>query len=361
MFKLKKILVLVMIFSLVSVTLSFESSHANKITDKKQELEQIKDKKDDAKSELELVVEEIETKTNEIKEINGEIEITEKEISDTTDKLEKKELELSERQDGIDARIRAMYKNGTVGFLDIIFSSTDITEFMSNVEMIKHIYKFDKEVLGQLEEDYNEIQGIKKELETSKIKLDTEKSAAVTKKEELDESKETLEAQVDQFNKDAEGLNAEIARLQREAQAQINENINNGGVDPSTQGMVWPTTTRWVTSPYGNRIHPVLGYSKFHSGIDIGVGSGNSIYAAKSGVVILSQYYYGYGNAVIVDHGNGLSTLYAHLSSLKVSKGNWVNQGQVIALSGNTGISTGPHLHYEVRVNGKTVDPMSYY
>ena len=125
--------------------------------------------------------------------------------------------------------------------------------------------------------------------------------------------------------------------------------------------MVWPTTSRWVTSPYGNRIHPVLGYSKFHSGIDIGVGSGNPIYSAKSGVVILSQYYYGYGNAVIVDHGNGLSTLYAHLSSLGVSKGNWVNQGQVIAYSGNTGISTGPHLHYEVRVNGSTVNPMSYY
>ncbi|MBK5253709.1 MAG: peptidoglycan DD-metalloendopeptidase family protein [Peptostreptococcaceae bacterium] len=355
MVKLKKTLALIMVFTLVSVTLCFDSSHANEITDKQKELNEISDKKDETTNELESIVEDIELKTKEIDEINGEIATTQEEISETTDKLEKKQIELLERQDGIEARIRAMYKNGTVGFIDIIFSSTDITEFMSNVEMIKNIYEFDKEVLAQLEDDYNEIQGIKVELEASKSKLDTEKSTAVSKKAELDESKKTLEDQLDQFNKDAEGLNSEITRLQKEALEKYGE------MDTSAQGMLWPTTTRYVTSPYGWRIHPVLGYSKFHSGIDIGVGSGNPIYAVKSGVVILSQYYYGYGYAVILDHGNGLSTLYGHCSSLKVSKGQTVTQGQTIALSGSTGISTGPHLHFEVRVNGSTVDPMSYY
>ena len=357
----KKCLSLLMILTMVTVTVGFSYVYADEISDKKDELNQVKDEKEDAETELGRITKDIEAKQKEIDELNDEISSTQEEITKTEDDLEAKKLEVEERQEGIDSRIRAMYKNGTVGFLDIIFSSNSVSDFLSNVEMIEHIYSYDKEILNQLEADYEEIEGIKADLEISKGKLDREMAVAESKKEELQESKKSLEDQIDQLNEDAKGLNSEISKLQAEAQKKIDEAINGGASDPSSQGMIWPTTTRWITSYYGYRIHPVLGYSKFHSGIDIGVGTGNPVYSVKSGVVILSQYYYGYGNAVIVDHGNGLSTLYAHLNTLKVSKGQWVNQGQVIATSGNTGISTGPHLHFEVRVNGSTVDPLSYY
>ncbi|HKK95656.1 MAG TPA: peptidoglycan DD-metalloendopeptidase family protein [Anaerovoracaceae bacterium] len=358
---LKKYLSFVLIFTMITVSIGFSATYADEISDKQNELEEINDKKEDAESELGRIAEDIEAKQNEIDELNDNIEEAKQKIKSTEEELESKKLEVEERQEGIDSRIRTMYKNGTVGFLDIIFSSSSVSNFLSNVEMIQHIYKYDKDVLNQLEEDYEVIEGIKTELEITKSKLDTEKTTAESKKAELKESKKSLEEQVDKLNEDAQGLNSEIIRLQKEAQEKIDDVVNGGGSDPSAQGMVWPTTTRWITSYYGWRIHPVLGYSKFHSGIDVGVGSGNPIYAAKSGVVILSQYYYGYGNAVIIDHGDGLSTLYAHLSSLNVSKGQWVEQGQVVARSGNTGISTGPHLHFEVRVNGSTVDPLLYY
>jgi len=358
---MKKCISLLMIMTMITVSVGFSATYADEISDKQNELDQVNDDRDDAKSELGRITEDIEAKQKEIDELNDVIANTEEEITQTEEELDEKKLEVEERQDGIDSRLRTMYKNGTVGFLDIIFSSNSVSDFLSNVEMIQHIYGYDKEVLNQLEDDYETIEGIKAELEISKSKLDSEKATAVSKKAELEESKSSLEEQIDKLNSDAQGLNSEIARLQKEAQDKIDEIVNGGGSDPSAQGMVWPTTTRWITSYYGYRIHPVLGYSKFHSGIDIGVGSGNPVYAVKSGVVILSQYYYGYGNAVIIDHGDGLSTLYAHLSSLSVSKGQWVEQGQVIAYSGNTGISTGPHLHFEVRVNGSTVDPLLYY
>ena len=126
---------------------------------------------------------------------------------------------------------------------------------------------------------------------------------------------------------------------------------------------MWPSnTTRLVTSPYGYRIHPVTGKSRFHAGIDIGAAHGTSILAANDGVVIVSGYNSGgYGNYVVINHGGGYTTLYAHCSSLLVSVGQKVSRGQVIARCGSTGMSTGPHIHFEVQVNGTTTNPMQYF
>ena len=124
---------------------------------------------------------------------------------------------------------------------------------------------------------------------------------------------------------------------------------------------VWPATSYLVTSEYGYRIHPLQGVQKFHSGIDIGAGAGTPIYAAAAGTVATATYNDSYGNYVLINHGGGNSTLYAHMSSMAVSSGAYVTQGQVIGYVGSTGWSTGPHLHYEVRLNGSTVNPLSYY
>lgn len=124
----------------------------------------------------------------------------------------------------------------------------------------------------------------------------------------------------------------------------------------------WPCpASRYISSSFGNRLHPTLNVWKFHTGIDIGCSAGKNIVAAASGKVIMSQWYGGYGNCVMIDHGGGIVTLYGHASKLLVSKGQVVKQGQVIALVGSTGRSTGPHLHFEVRKNGQYIDPMSYF
>ena len=125
--------------------------------------------------------------------------------------------------------------------------------------------------------------------------------------------------------------------------------------------MQWPVPdSQRITSYYGYRIHPVYKTKKFHSGIDIGIGYGKPIVATGDGTVTLAAYNGGYGKCLIINHGSGISTLYAHNSSLLVSKGEKVTRGQVIAYAGSTGVSTGPHLHFEVRVNGATTDPLSY-
>src|SRR6056297_644416 len=160
---LKKYLSFVLIFTMITVSIGFSATYADEISYKQKELEEINDKKEDAESELGRIAEDIEAKQNEIDELNDNIEEAKQKIKSTEEELESKKLEVEERQEGIDSRIRTMYKNGTVGFLDIIFSSSSVSNFLSNVEMIQHIYKYDKDVLNQLEEDYEVIEGIKTE------------------------------------------------------------------------------------------------------------------------------------------------------------------------------------------------------
>ena len=162
------------------------------------------------------------------------------------------------------------------------------------------------------------------------------------------------------------GVNQDLAELERqedqllaESQALTGVITGSSGSGQGTGSLIWPVSGP-VTSPFGWRIHPILGYKKFHTGIDIGVGYGTPIHAADSGTVIYATWMGGYGNVIIIDHGDGLSTLYAHQSSLAVGTGARVTRGQMIGYVGSTGFSTGPHLHFEVRVNGNPVDPMGY-
>ena len=162
------------------------------------------------------------------------------------------------------------------------------------------------------------------------------------------------------------GVNQDLAELERQENQLLAESPAIAGVITGSSGsgsgtgsLIWPVSGP-VTSPFGWRIHPILGYRKFHTGIDIGVGYGVPIHAADSGTVIYATWMGGYGNVIIIDHGNGLSTLYAHQSSLAVGTGAHVTRGQTVGYVGSTGFSTGPHLHFEVRVNGNPVDPMGY-
>lgn len=305
----------------------------------------------------------------EIKQLNAEIAELQAAITDTENdivnleanivikekQLTAKKAEIDQSSGELNARLRQIYKSGSVSFVDILLSSGNISEFIANMEMISLIYQNDKDLVMSLQDSYKSIQEQKAELvalhsslSAKEVSLSAGKEVIAKKRSLVAEENKKLERQLD-------ALNAEADRIIKEIQALSGNGSYTGGK------LSWPCPgyTR-VTSEFGYRIHPILGYRKLHTGIDIGAPYGATVIAANNGKVIASYYNSGYGNMIIVDHGGGIATLYAHLSSRLVTTGATVYRGQTIAKVGSTGLSTGPHLHFEVRLNGVYQNPRSY-
>jgi len=266
-------------------------------------------------------------------------------------------------------RLRTMYKNGSVGYLDVLLGSNSISEFLNNLEMIQRIYRNDQNTLVELETQHVILEEKQSALESEKAQLDEEMAVKQEKQAELESSQAKLQEKLDALNAEADAISAEIAERQRQLEEQRRqeeaEKEQNGDNSPSSSGVgtgrfIWPCDSRYITSEFGYRIHPLTGIWTGHTGLDIGCSMYDPVYASDSGTVILSGWYGGYGYAVVIDHGDGMSTLYGHNEELHVSVGDRVSQGEVIASAGSTGWSTGPHVHFEVRVNGDYVDPMDY-
>lgn len=338
----------------------------NELNDQINQLErQLKEGKSEEKnlatqiSNLDKLIKGVE---EQIHNLQNEISATEKDISETTAELDEMQEEIDKQNSDMSNRIRAMYKNGDVGIIEVLLGSESITDFMTNLDMAQKIFDNDVELLEELEEQHRILEGYRMELEALRQHLSSKRSEEAERQEQLKVSRgsvarlkaevasdnKALEAQVDSLNKEANALTAEILRLQ-------------GGGDYIGGTMAWPApASKRITSKFGYRLHPILKVNKLHTGIDIGVGSGNNIVAVNAGKVIKAAWNNSYGYMVMIDHGGGIVSLYAHNSKLKVKTGDIVARGQVIALSGSTGMSTGPHLHFEVRVNGEYKNPMNY-
>lgn len=362
-------LVAVLLVSLMSLNIGFAGNGQDKLNQLNDQIKKLEKQLKAGKTEEKKLSSQINNLDKLIKEAEGEILSLESEISVTSKKITAVRSELDEMQADIDhqnedmnERLRSMYKNGDVGLLEILIGSESITDFMTNLDMAQKIFDNDVEVLEQLEERHRVLDGYRNDLENLQAQLQAKKQQKASKQDELAVSRgnvaklktevagdnKSLEAQVDALNKEADALVAEILKLQ-------------GGGDYIGGAMAWPApTSKRITSKFGYRLHPILKVNKLHTGIDIGVGSGNNIVAVNSGKVIKAAWNNSYGYMVMIDHGGGIVTLYAHNSSLKVKTGDMVERGQVIALSGSTGMSTGPHLHFEVRVNGQYKNPLSY-
>ena len=251
----------------------------------------------------------------------------------------------------LNSRLRNMYKNGSVGFLDVLLNSGSFSEFLTNLDMVELIYSSDKDVLDDLQAAYDEVEEKKTEVETLQAELNESKEVVEAEKAEIAASNEETEKMLDELQADADRMTQTI--------------INNGSSSSNSSylggQMAWPVpSSSYISSPFGYRIHPIYGYSKLHTGMAIGVSSGSVIVAANAGTVISSGWNGGYGKCIVVDHGGGVTTLYAHCSALYVSVGQSVTRGQQIAAVGSTGNSTGPHCHFEVRINGSYVNPYPY-
>jgi murein DD-endopeptidase MepM/ murein hydrolase activator NlpD len=293
-----------------------------------------------------------------IQYLGDRIAETQKEIADIEQKTE-------EKKDLFSDRLVCMYKAGTTSYLEILLNSNSISDFMARLYYLREIAQDDARLIEEykalrqelaekkegLEKDVNDLTWAKAQEEEKRAVVASRSTDRERYLAELQQDRKKLEEALDQMERESKALEKVI----RDLQAQGHQREKKEGLS-----MIRPVDGGWVSSEYGYRWHPVLGGYRGHAGIDLAVGSGKPIKAAEDGTVLLSCSNGGYGLCVILDHGGGISTLYGHASKLLVAKGDVVTRGQTIALVGSTGISNGPHLHFEVRINGATDNPRNW-
>ena len=365
---------------MMALSLSLAYTGSIYATDKKSELNSIKEKQKAAEAEKGEIVNELEQYNTKIVSLNTEItnaqsEIDKKqaEIDELNGKIDEMQAKIDDRKSGMSKRLRTMYKNGSVGFIDIILDSRNFSELLSNLSMLQKIYKSDRSTLNSLEKISKELNHTKKELRSVQHAMASSQSELKNKKGELDKVSAQLEskaAKIDEnlaiFNQQAESLSSQIAAELAAQQQQVP--VDNGGGSSGggtsyvgTGGMISPVSNYVVTSEFGNRVG-LEQYGTFHGAIDLACPMNTPVVASDSGRVmnLTGWYQQGYGWGVFIDHGNGIVTAYGHNSALVVSPGQYVQKGQIIAYSGMTGWATGPHVHFEVRENGVLVNPRKY-
>lgn len=345
------------------------------------DVEALKKELEQSKSDLTTYVTELDNKLSGIQEkiqqYNTLIAEKEVQIEETTAELNEAIRQQEEQYEAMKKRIQFMYERGDTFYLELLFSATSFSDMINKADYIEALSEYDQKKLEEYVEIKEMVQLCKEELEAEKEVLDEAKAAVEAEEANISALIGEKEAQIvsvssDISNKEAaikeyEDMiaqeNAEIAALEKavaEEKARLEaENaqarIYNGGM------FAFPCPGyKRISDEYGNRIHPILGTQQFHNGVDLAAPSGTPILAAYDGDVVAAAYSGSMGNYIMIDHGSGLYTIYMHCSALYVSKGQTVTKGQNIAAVGSTGRSTGPHLHFSVRLNGSYVSPWNY-
>lgn len=304
-----------------------------------------------------------------------QIDDTQNQIDDAAAQIARYELLEQEQYELFCQQVRSEEERGSLSYLSVLFKATSMADLLNRMEFVNEVAEYNKTLIAAMKETRENIKAEKTEMEAKEAKLGEQQDELQGK---LDETTKLMnEYAADQ--RELEKLYAAEEAAGKAIVAEINRLMAESDVVPSAEGFIWPvTTSRKISSPQGNRVSPGNGIgSSNHKGVDIcNVSYSSKIYATKSGKVLIASMPYsdkdggksGYGNYVVIDHGGGMSTLYAHMSIVKVSVGQYVSQGDVIGVTGNTGASTGPHLHYEVHsttmVNGRAVtvyeNPLNY-
>lgn len=315
---------------------------------------------------LRQIQEELRVATAEYKEVKGQLDSVEDKISDNTELLEKTEADLKVKNKKLQQRVRDIYINGQISYVDVLFGAKDFADLMTRMDVLKRIIKHDYDLIMKVKEEKATVENTRAQLEKDKAEAEVLVTDAQAKKAKVEDKESEQQVLLDHaiYDRDtSERMYEEIMAASQEVANMIRRSqmssAGYSGAPAGAGGMIWPISGP-ITSEFGWRTHPIFGTARFHSGLDIGGDYGMPIYAAASGTVIYAGWISGYGNAVIIDHGGGVTTLYGHNDSLNVSEGENVAQGQVIAMCGSTGNSTGPHCHFEVRENGEPVSPYGY-
>lgn len=299
----------------------------------------------------------------ELDTVEGQLTSLESQIVITKRDLERASQSADGQRDLLKKRVRVMYETGSVGYLSVILDSTSFGDFISRMDFLKKIMEYDVTLLKSMKAHRDNIAQKKAQLQSEMDEKERLKQQIGDKKEQVASAKDDRTKALNEVLKDLKELNRledKLLQESKELEKRIlaSQNKNSKYVGGKIEWPV-PSSTR-ITSPYGYRVHPILKTKKLHTGIDIGASSGKDVIAGNNGKVIFAGYYGGYGYTVIIDHGGKVSTLYAHNSKLLVKEGDEVKRGQVISKIGSTGLSTGPHLHFEVRENGQHRNPMNY-
>ena len=358
-------------------------------------IQALRDQKADVLAQKEALDAQCALLMQEITNVEAQIELYNNLVAEKQVELEEAQAKEAEQAALFRTRVREIEENGRISYLLLLLDSKDVADLLSRMDIVGEIIAYDK----RLEES---LIAAREEVEAAKAALEQALAEQEAKKAELETQKAALEAQVAeaqqlildlQSNIDAYTAMYNQAEAQKQAlQNQINQKVaelvaqeqaarqaaqqqaaqqaaagqtptatyNAAAAAGATGSMMWPATSHAISSPFGYRVHPISGVRKLHAGVDIGASYGTPVVAADGGTVILAGWTGGYGNCVVINHGNGLTTLYGHMSSLACSVGQKVGKGQTIGYVGSTGASTGPHLHWEVAVNGQVTNPLAY-
>lgn len=413
------LMVLMLVLSALPVRANAKSSSEirQEIDELLAQQEQIQAKQDELQAQLDQnasdtkdIIEQKNAIDQQVQAIREKVENNNALIQSYNDLIAEKQTELDDalaRQEELNGqykeRLRAMEENGKLSYWSILFKANSFLDLLDQLTMIHEIASRDQKMLTelsdlaqeiqdsqtQLSEDKAKLEDAKTELESSQAELEAARLKSeellkelITRGDELAAAYEEQEAEKQAFSDQIAASEAEYNRVQEEERRQQEQNNrpssggdSAGGNDSSddtpdpnpgngdaTSGFAWPTACRYITSPYGSRPSPFgNGTATWHTGIDIGASYGDPIYASKSGTVTIAGWSTtGYGNFVVINHGDGSSTLYGHTSSYVVSEGEYVSQGQLIAYVGESGNVTGPHLHFNIYIDGSTVNPLAY-
>lgn len=370
----KKIISIVAIISLLlAYTNTCIASSISELNEQKEQAEnerqQVTQQRESAEDELDNINAQIASIESELFTLQTQLNELNSSISQKEQEITEKQAELDHKEELLKTRMVAMYKGGGTTYLDVLLGSSNYIEMYTKYNAIQTIAEKDTELINEVSQQKTDIENQKQELENSKAEVENIKSQTDAKNAELKAAKVSKQNTVSQLSAEEQELQRKIDEFEaaiEQAQKEIEDATNNtGGYEGSFSGGMfeWPLSYSYnrITSIFGNRTAPTAGASTNHGAIDIGV-SYVPVYAPANGKVILAQWVSGYGNYIMIDHGGGYYTAFGHLSRFTVSVGTVVSTGQQIAVSGNTGISTGPHLHYEVYIGGRSkgyrVDPL---
>lgn len=279
--------------------------------------------------------------------------------------LDQKQKELEDRQIALGKRARGIYESGQISYLELLFQSKDLSDFVTRMEYFNKLIEHDHHLLSDIKSQKEQIALKTRQLQSKRDQAAQLKLQAATVSANLEKTKSQQHSALEQNQKAQQAAFEEVDRLESEANA-LGDKIRkmqaarHGGVSGSIS--TWPLPGFYeISDPFGWRTHPVTHKQSMHTGTDIVAPSGTEIHAAGAGVVLVAGWNSAYGNMTIIDNGNGVSTLYGHQSALKVTEGQAVQADQVIGYVGSTGLSTGPHLHFEVRIGGNPTDPLQYF
>ena len=337
----------------------------NQLNESNEQLEEVQSQLSENLQQIEKLDEKIQESESKITELDAQVSQLQAEISDIQAKLEVAEKNYEKQKDIMEKRLIAIYESGDTNYIDVLLKSSDLSEFLSNYYLISEITSLDRELLDEVETEKKEIELSKQKLEKNQASLATALQTQTQTATVLQNTKTLRENYIARLSDEEKAKQAQIDEITAAYEAVNNQilELAKQGLDTAYIGgvLAWPVPgyTK-ITSNYGMRVHPITGQYKLHTGVDISAPIGANFVAANDGIVTKAEYNTAYGNMVIIDHGGGISTLYAHGSEILVTVGQTVKRNEAILKVGSTGYSTGPHAHFEVRINGVVTNPIEY-